>query len=61
MKRPPKSSLPKRQHLYEVTLPTYHLWAEDEEHALEQYLNILGLQTGALSLNMIDAIIEEVE
>jgi len=44
-----------------VTLPTYRLWAEDEEHALEQYLNILGLQTGALSLNMIDAIIEEVE
>jgi hypothetical protein len=45
--------------LIRVELPAASFWATDELHALEQYLNSLGLQTGPLSLDMVDAIYTE--
>jgi hypothetical protein len=36
-------------------------WAENEDHAAEQYLNALGLTTGAMSIDAIDFRIEEVD
>ena len=47
--------------LIRVELPAASFWATDELHALEQYLNSLGLQTGPLSLDMVDAIYTEIE